>query len=390
MEIIKTDQQLSARNKLTISQVLSYFEKSLSKPNNYLRVVRKYLEFCVTENYLIDDISFGLYTSGQKPNMVSPVRKFLKFAKAHQIFQVVADPVKSEIPPAANALVLSYMRDAKNLRGDHSKETYVRVLNLFFRFLEKNEMGFNSQATNLFVEALLKENKSPFTINLYLSVIKQLADWIVISRHRIEFDFTATQLDGLRDIKSIKSLPIEKGFYKDSLEENERDILQLHIKEPLWQAVVALMVYNGLRAVEVTRLRVKDVHLKEKKIFVKGKGKFTYTPIKLFDSCATYLRSYLFDRQQNTRISNIAALFPELKTSQIQYKVKKLFKDLGLSREKLSTHSLRHTAGQILIDKGTNPVYVQRQLRHKRFETTQFYVQKQIDKDFLNNLPDDV
>jgi integrase/recombinase XerD len=59
-----------------------------------------------------------------------------------------------------------------------------------------------------------------------------------------------------------------------------------------------------------------------------------------------------------------------------------------LKRTKLSAHSLRHTAGQILIQQGIPPIHVQRQLRHEQFETTQFYIKKQTERDYMEQMPD--
>lgn len=376
----------------TISEAISYFVKTLKKPNNYPRIIRRYLEFCIREQYSIDPISFKLYTSGQWPSQITPVRKFLKFAQEHYIRQVIPDPEKKPLPPAANELILGFIQDAAHLRGDHSKDTYIRVLNVFFAFMEKSQMNFSPATVNDFITHLLKNHKSPFTINLYLSVIKQLATWIIKTRKRIDYNFSPEQLESLRDIDHIRWIPVEDGFYKDSLSEVEREQLQAQLPDAKWKAIGALMSYCGLRAVEVTRVRIKDLKLDEKQLLVKGKGKYTYVPVKIFTPCAVYLQEWLEERRLLTEADTqpSALLFPELKTSQIQYRIKKAFKEAGLAREKLSTHSLRHTAGQVLINKNIEPAYVQRQLRHKKFDTTYNYVRKQMDKDFMDKLPDDV
>lgn len=376
----------------TIREVINYFVKTLHKPNNYPRIIRRYLEFCIRENYLIDPISFQRYTTGQRPSLVSPVRKFLKFAQEHGIRQVIPDPEKKALPPAANELILGFIRDASHLRGDHSKDTYVRVLNIFFAFLEKQQTNFSSATVSDFINDLLKTHKSPFTVNLYLSVVKQLAAWIIKARSRIGYDFSPEHLESLRDIAYIRWVPVEDGFYKDSLSQQERELLLESIPDARWKAVAALMAYCGLRAVEVTRLRIKDVKLEEKQLMVKGKGKHTYVPVKIFVPSAAHLQAWLEERLQmvGAGLQPTAALFPKLKTSQIQYRIKKAFSIAGLAREKLSTHSLRHTAGQILINKNIEPAYVQRQLRHKKFDTTYNYVRKQMDKDFMDRLPDEV
>lgn len=83
-------------------------------------------------------------------------------------------------------------------------------------------------------------------------------------------------------------------------------------------------------------------------------------------------------------------LFPNLKTDQIRYRVDKYLTQLDLKRSKMSAHSLRHSAGQIMIDKGIEPTRVQRYLRHELFETTQFYIKKQTERDYFVKMPTDI
>lgn len=49
--------------------------------------------------------------------------------------------------------------------------------------------------------------------------------------------------------------------------------------------------------------------------------------------------------------------------------------------------TLRHSAGQIMIDKGFEPTWVQRHLRHELFVTTQFYIKKQTERDYFVKMP---
>ncbi len=79
----------------------------------------------------------------------------------------------------------------------------------------------------------------------------------------------------LRDIDSVKGLAIERGFYKDSLSAKERDELLGSITCPRDKAVVALLIAEGLRTVEVTRLEVGDIDFARKQLWVLGKGKHT-------------------------------------------------------------------------------------------------------------------
>ena len=370
---------------LTVSSALSYFEKSLRNPNNYLRIVKGYLEYCIKEGYLVDEVSMGFYTAGKKSNLASPVRKFLKFAKAHGIVKVVPDPKKKEIPPAANELVLGFLDDAKNL-NEESKATYAKALNSFFLFIEQQDLNFSGRSVALFVSQMKQQQLSPFTINIRLSAIKQLASWVIRQRHRLPVDFQSDQLEALRDVAYVQGPRLERFFHKDGLSETSREDLLQKVDDVKWRAILSLMAYCGLRTVEVTRLKVKDIDVAQKKIYVLGKGKELKVPVKLFAVCIDHLDTYL---HRHVQLGPNDRLFPELKTSHIRYHTKKYLQLAALKTDKVSAHSLRHTSAQVLLKNGVAPIHVQRQLRHQEFATTQIYIKQQSERDFFTQMPDE-
>lgn len=144
---------------------------------------------------------------------------------------VVADPKTTKIPPAANELVLRFIREAKSLRGDRSKETYTKALNAFFSYVSQQvamdesvgprlagpSLRHTSSATlsgltvSDFVQHLKDNHYSAFTINLYLSAVKQLASWC--TRRREELKLNEEQLNALRDIDQVRGLAIERTFW---------------------------------------------------------------------------------------------------------------------------------------------------------------------------------
>ncbi|MEK6482512.1 site-specific integrase [Catalinimonas sp. 4WD22] len=375
----------------TISQVINLFTKTLKKPNNYPRIVRRYLEYCITNEYPINELSFQFYQKGRPAYIHSAIKNFLAFAKEHNLSKVATDPDEDNLPPAANELVMGFIHDATHLRGDESKKTYINALNGYFRYLEKSNQPFNYHSASNYANVLLKKQRSPFTVNLHVSIINQLAKWVVKSRNKIHHEFTFDQLESLRDIDNIRRVPTASGYHKEALTEEERELLQHEIKGVFWKAVCCLMSYCGLRSVEITRLRIEDIDMEKSRIQVKGKGKYDYVGITLYNPCRPYIQDWM---EQRTRMTGIgengkSLLFPNpdgsgqsLKTDQIRYQIKKAMKACGIARKKLTTHSLRHTAAQVLIDKDLEAIYVQRQLRHSSLDTTNKYILKKRDEKY--------
>ena len=372
---------------LTVSQALQYFALTLKKPNNYLRIVRRYLEYCIEHRYTIDPVSSTLYTAGHRPNMISPVRKFVRFAAEHKIVRVVADPESSTVPPAANELILGYLSEA-NLR-EESKATYTRSLNAFFAYLAGERQGgalvnFSHTTVRKYLDQLKKDQISPFTIQVRLSAIKGLARWVVDHYDKLPVDLDRDQLDGLRGIDRIRSPRLEQQFHRDGLSEEGRTWLLDCVVDSKWQAIITLMGWCGLRTVEVTRLLVKDVDFAAKRLYVHGKGKDDKVAIQLLEECAYFVALYIKEYDRGNSGSEV--LFPGLTTRQIRYHTRKYLVKAGLKTARISAHSLRHTTGQVLLKQGVDPIYVQRHLRHKSFATTQIYVQQQSEKEYFKHL----
>ncbi|WP_345246141.1 tyrosine-type recombinase/integrase [Nibrella saemangeumensis] len=382
-----------AQSRYPVSQLIRYFAADLPKSSNYPRHAKAYVRYCLMEKLGIDSFSFGRYTADLPPNCVSPLRKFMLFYQAIGQPQVVADTRQPKVPPAANDLVLRFIREAKNLRGEHSKETYTKALNTFFAYVaDQQQLGQSASLSGItvadFVQYLKAEDYSAFTVNLYLSAVKQLASWCI--RKREELKLESEQLNALRDIADVRGLAIERTFYKDSLERSERQQLLADTESARDKAMLALLGLEGLRTVEVTRLRLGDLDFIRGQLLVLGKGKHTRKAIKFFAACRELLQAYLEEigRWPLKPEHRSESLFPDLKTYQIRYVVDKQLRKQGLKRSGMSAHSLRHSAGQLLLEDGVSLEHVQQHLRHETLETTQFYTKKKTRSTYFQQLPD--
>lgn len=156
------------------------------------------------------------------------------------------------------------------------------------------------------------------------------------------------------------------------------------------KAILVLLGLEGLRTVEVTRLKPGDLNFERHQLQVPGKGKSTKKAIKFFVACRQAVQPYLeeTDRWPIPQSRRGEYLFDNLKTHQIRYVVDKQLKKHGLKRVGMSAHSLRHTTGQLLLEEGISLAHVQQHLRHETLETTQFYTKKKTRKIYFQQMPD--
>ncbi len=418
---------------MALTPLLRAYTASLPTPHNYPRIARLFLHFCLQHALPLCEASLRTWIAQEahtSKSLVSAVRKLLRFCQQRGVDYVRADvgleaykpPTKSLRGAAANELVLRFLAEAGSLRGAHSKATYQTGLHSFFDFMEAQnrvhpeaagrgspptergptERGpgrsaagapaarFDARTVEVWVSDLRTRGRSTFTINSYLTAVRQMARWL--TRHHDQLTdaegkplltLQAAQVKDLQRIDEVALLKMPAAFYKDALTEPELEtLLDAAQDRPKLALAVALMGYCGLRSIEVVRLRVQDVSLHndqadQGRLWVRGKGKGYRQQIALIGPTASYLRRYL-DREGRS-LSPTQPLF-KLTIRQLRYHLDKLLLDTGLKTPRITVHSLRHTAGQLLLQKGIEPVYVQRQLRHENLKTTQQYIGQQMEK----------
>lgn len=369
--IVRSDGQA-----LGLNEALSYYTHWLPKTNNYVRIARQYLEFLIAENYSINAMSMQLFVSQRSPSYHSAVRKFLKFAADMDLQRVYPD----ERPRySGHPTVLRFLAEAQ-LRPN-SKDTYAKALDELYKFLEAQKQPLSRMSVLSFIEMHRQAQHSPYTINTYLAAIRQYVDFCVVKREQL--NISREMAEQLRDILSIRSLKTGgtvRTYSKDSLSESERDHLLAVITDPRDRLVVGLMVYQGLRSVEVTRLQWSDFQRFRNKNYLAiwGKGRNEKEWIPLLRPTEELLRAY-----RQVAESRTGALFSFRSTAMVRQITNHWLETAGLKREKISAHSLRHTTAQLMLDKGIPKAMVQRFLRHKSEATTSLYTAKQEDRAFL-------
>lgn len=182
--------------------------------------------------------------------------------------------------------------------------------------------------------------------------------------------------------QNVKTFSQNKKHKRDGLNDEEIATLQIKIKELpetprnlRLKAVLSLLVFQGLRQVEVIRLDVKDIDFINKVAFIQGKGQDDKEPINLHPEAIKALQAYL----KSNKIAS-GALFTSqsnnsknkrLTTRAIRDIVKEILNELGIEK---TTHGFRHYFTTTLIKtyKG-DLLEVAQYTRHKSLEMLQVY-----------------
>lgn len=146
-------------------------------------------------------------------------------------------------------------------------------------------------------------------------------------------------------------------------------------------ALFILLAVCGLRTIEAVRANIEDLRTAGEKtvLYVQGKGRtekndFVIVP----DLVENALRSYLQERKEAKgsdplfiSVSNRST--GRMTTRSISRIIKGYMLAAGYNSDKLTAHSLRHTAVTIALMAGTPIDEVMRFARHKNIQTTMIY-----------------
>jgi integrase/recombinase XerC len=186
----------------------------------------------------------------------------------------------------------------------------------------------------------------------------------------------------------IKAPKQDKGHKKDYLTtEHIRAILdkidRSAVKGKRDYAMLLLALTGGLRTIEISRADVADIRIigNSEVLYIQGKGKAEKDDfIKITAKTAEAVREYLtlrnddktsdrplFISSSNYRTGN------RLTTWSISRIIKTRMKAAGFDSERLTAHSLRHTAITLSLMSGSTLQEVQQFARHSSINTTQIY-----------------
>lgn len=374
------------KHRYLISEVLDSYKRELSSKKQtikYTSYAKALMMFCIEHNSSLSPIAFNQFLTHRNIlslSLKSIIKHFFKFCIKNQIEHFYhKETFKGEHP-----FILRYIAQT-DFKNANTKTTYLNHINAFFRHLLEGNKGFSYGALKDYLQEGLARKLSVFTLNIKLASIKSFVGWL-IDQNDLTSDMNDIQIKDLANILKMKSFKIPKETYhKESLNVVERDELLSRVDELKGKLAISLQVFEGLRAFEVCALELKHIDLENNTILVKGKGRYVADKIRLFENTKEVLLEYL---GQNI-VGSDGLIFGKMSYHKL-YKIvdKAYLKPFAKEKKtKLSLHSLRHSAAQIMVEKGIDKDYIQKQLRHADYQTTQIYMKKQVDKLFLEEIP---
>lgn len=254
-------------------------------------------------------------------------------------------------------------------------QTYARAIRQFMKYLAEREIAQPTREDVIAFREYLKEGHKPSTVQSYIIAV------------RLFFQWTETEGAYPNIAQHIKGAKIGKEHKRDYLTSAQVKAVLSKIDQSTPQgrrdyAIFALMVTGGLRDIEIHRANIEDLRTlgDSTVLYLQGKGReeraeYVKVPVEVERA----IRSSLADRQDTqggaplfTSLSNNSK-GARISTRSISGTIKTSLKNAGYDSDRLTAHSLRHTAVTLSLIGGQKLEEVQQFARHKNIATTLIY-----------------
>jgi len=258
----------------------------------------------------------------------------------------------------------------------NSRKTYERGLRQFLSWLQRSGSQSPTRETVLsYKNSLEAQGLSGLTVSLYLVTVRKFFEWAESMKL---YPNVARGVKGAKRSRGFRKDPLTVSQAKELLETVDRSTLQGKRD----YALLNLLVRTGLRTVEAVRANVGDIRQEggEAVLWVQGKGKDSKDDfVLLTGETLKPIQDYL---QARGKAAETSPLFESLSdrnrtgrlTTRTASRIAKTqLKGIGLDSERLTAHSLRHTAITLSLLGGATIQEAQALGRHSNVNTTLIY-----------------
>lgn len=254
--------------------------------------------------------------------------------------------------------------------------TYTKAVRRFMDYIQAHGITHPQREDVIrWRDGLQASGHKPTTIQAYITAVRLFFQWL--EQEHI--------YPNIAD--RVKGAKISKGHKKDYLTSEQVRAILGSIERGNLQglrdyAVFALCVTGGLRTIEISRADIKDLSVAggSAALYVQGKGQTEKTDfVKLAPPVDRAINAYLKARGETDPTAPLFASTSNnsaggrLSTRSISAIIKGTMQRAGYDSDRLTAHSLRHTAATLNLLNGGSLQETQQLLRHSSINTTTIY-----------------
>ena len=287
---------------------------------------------------------------------------------------VVTGTSSRELAEQLDALIERFL-SAQDIKPT-SQQAYRRSLRPFFRWLTHEGIRSpNREDILAYKRALEAQGRSSFTLSNYLVVVRRFFEWA----------------EGMKlypnIAKGVKGAKHPRGFKKDPLTVDQaKELLSSVDRSTVLGkrdfALINLLLRTGLRTIEAVRADVGDIRQQsgEAILWIQGKGRDAKDEfVLLTEKTLKPINEYLAERGKTEDAEPLFASLSDmnrgqrLTTRSVSRIIKSYLRRIGLNSDRLTAHSLRHTAITLALKGGATIQEAQALGRHANINTTLIY-----------------
>ena len=254
-------------------------------------------------------------------------------------------------------------------------DTYSKNIKRFFVYLAENGITQPQREDIVAYRDYLKEDHKPTTVQGYLAAVKLFFQWT--EQERL-YPNVAQRVKGAKLDNEHKKDYLTTKQVNKLLGAVDRDSLK-GLRD---YAILSVMVTTGLREISIVNANIGDIRTAgdATALFYKGKGheeKATY--VKLAEPVEEAVRAYLKARGETDPEAPLFSSIANrnngerMTTRSVSRIAKTRLIDVGLESDRLTGHSLRHTAATLNLLNGGTVEETQQLLDHSNINTTLIY-----------------
>ena len=275
--------------------------------------------------------------------------------------------------------------DYLELEKKYSPNTIKAYENDIMSFSEYNKNEFDQSSINKvdysqlrsWIVKLVESKISNRSINRKISSLNTYYKFLL----KIE-KIKKNPLDNHRALKTKKiiQLPFSEKEVISALDINN---FQNSFEGKRDRLIIEMLYSTGIRRIELTGLKIKDIDFSSKRIKVLGKrNKERFIP--MLESTISLINEYMDYRNELKRIHNKDFLFLTSKGKKIYenlvYRITNKYFDYVSTKVKKSPHILRHSFATHLLNNGADLNAVKDLLGHSSLAATQVYTNRSIEE----------
>jgi len=260
-----------------------------------------------------------------------------------------------------------------------STETYTRALRQLFTYFSFKGINSPTREDILAYREKLKLTCKPTTVQNYITAAKLFFRW---TQQEKIYPNIAEHIKGAKLDRKHKKDYLTSKQVKEVLSSIDRNTVT-GLRD---YAILTLMTTGGLRTIEVSRANTEDLRTlgDNTVLYVQGKGqdeKAEYVKVSTLVEKA--IREYLClktDAKESSKGNEPLFISTSNNSRNLRLSVRSVsgivkarLKSAGFNSERLTAHSLRHTAVTLSLLAGKDITEVQQFARHSNITTTQIY-----------------